>query len=315
MNFADIEDPQDDQDLKIRARRLSAYSTDALAKALPIDKLIVSDDEFKTALAAMDRSFQLSKEIGVPMGVRIYGPPGCGKTTLLRYFKDSMPKSDLIEPGMEAIAIRLSKSPYEGRIIEAVLRAIRYPFPKVSDTTVALKRTLSIEAIEQKGTRLVAVDEAHNLCRGNHSARRDAGEGSGATTYLSEMMDMAKVSLCLLGGPSLAQLEERDIYLASRCPTHIQLSNYKLEGPWLGFVQTFVKRCSTFDLGFLDAPEQRKPLFQAVSGNKRALKRLLIEAVLVAVDAKQRCLDAGCLAIAFQRVHGNTAPGSNPWGG
>lgn len=304
----------DEEGLKTKARRLATYSTEALRRALPIDRLVIPHAAFATALAALDRGFQLGKEFSVPAGVRVYGPPGTGKTTLLRYFADSLPRFDLIEPGMGVVRIRLPRAPHIGSVVESVLRALQYPFPAVSSTTVGIKRELSIEALRRKGTRLLAVDEAHNLCGASVGAKRESAEGTTVSNYLSELIDEAKVAICLAGGPALERLEERDRYLASRCPTCLELSNFPLNGQWLGLVAAIVKQCDTFDLKFVNQEDQRRPLHDATAGNPRALKTLLIEAVLVAVDAGQKQLDKGVLAIAFQRVNGSKVQMLNPWG-
>lgn len=300
----------DDEGLKTQTRRLATYSTAALRGALAIDKVIITHDAFAAGLSALDRGFQLGKEFSVPAGVRIYGAPGTGKTTLVKYFADSLPRFDLIEPGMGVVKIRLPRSPHVGPVIGAVMRALKYPLPTISKDAVDIKRGLSIEALIRKGTRVLAVDEAHNLC----GAKRESADGTGVTNYLSEVSDEAKVAICLTGGPALEQLEARDPYLASRCPTWMELSNFPLDGQWLGLVAGIVKQCKAFDLSFVSQTDQRRLLHDATAGNPRSLKTLLIEAVLVAIDAGQKQLDKGAMAIAAQRVYGSRAPVLNPWG-
>jgi hypothetical protein len=301
-----------DEGLKVKARQMAMYSPEAIRRAYIVDKLIVPHTNFTAALTSFDRSFQLAKEFSVPAGVRVYGPPGSGKSTVIRYFRDSLPRFDLVEAGMGAVAIEMPKSPQVGSVIEAVLTAVDYPFSRVTSNTVHIKRELSVKALQRKGTRILAIDEAHNLF-GAGSARL-TGEGTPVTNYLRYLADNAMVSLCLVGGPALAGLETLDKYLASRCKTPTELPDFTAGAEWLGLVKAIVKQCDTFDLSLLDHVDQRKLLFKAVEGNLRALKILLIESILVSVDAGQQQLDTGCMAIAFQRVHGAKSTASNPWG-
>ena len=304
-------DAPDEAGLKVKSRQMAMYSGEALRRAYVVDRLIVPHSGFKAALASFDRSFQLAKEFSVPTGVRVHGPPGAGKSTVLQYFRDSLPPFSLIEAGFGVIRIEVPKLPQVGSVIEAVLAAVEYPFSKVTSTTVHIKREQSVKALQRKGTRILAVDEAQNLFMA--AGAKMTGEGTAVTSYLRHVADNAKVSLCLAGGPALARLEALDRYLASRCPTMTELVDFTAGGEWLGVVRSIVKQCDTFDLGFLDQVEQRKPLFQAVSGNLRALKILVIESILVAVDAGQDRLDAGCMAIALNRVRGSKNVADNPW--
>jgi len=311
--YASPEPDGDEAGIKLKARRLAMYSADALRIAHYVDKLVVTHGSFQEALAGLDRIYQLGSEFSVPKGLLLLGPAGSGKSTLIDYFCGSLPPSNLIEPGMEAFAIRLAKSASLSSVVEAILNALNYPFPKVSNTTVGVKRGLSIQAMCRKGTRLLAIDEAHNLCGSSQSARKGHGDGTPLTNYLSELMDNARIGLCLYGGPGLARLAETDPYLASRCPTHVEFCNFDLGGPWLGLVRTFVKQCPAFDLSFFDHADQRTRLHRATGGNLRALKTLLTESVLVAADARAKQLDAALVATAFDRVYGLKARAINPW--
>ena len=290
---------------------MAMYSSEALRRAYSVDRLIVPHTGFNAALASFDRSFQLAKEFNVPAGVRVYGPPGAGKSTVVKYFRDSLPPFSLIEAGFGVIRVEIPRSPQVGSVIEAVLAAVEYPFSKVTSTTVHIKREQSVKALQRKGTRILAVDEAQNLFMAAGS--KMTGEGTAVTSYLRFVADTAKVSLCLTGGPALARVEELDKYLASRCPTVTELVDFTAGAEWLGLVKSIVKQCDTFDLSFLDQVEQRKPLFQAVGGNLRSLKLLVIESILVAVDAGQAQLDGGCMAIALNRVRGSKNVADNPW--
>lgn len=312
-HYTQPEPDGDDDGLQLKARRLTTYSGEALRTAHVIDKLVVTHSDFRDGLAAMDRTFQLGHEFSVPKGLLLCGPPGSGKSTLIDYFQRSLPASKSIDPGMGAISIRLARSVALSTVVEAVLCRLDYPFPKVTSTTVGVKKGLSYQAVRRKGTRLIFVDEAHNLCRSSYGGGRAQGSGTALTNFFSELMDVARVGLCLVGGPDLARLADTDPFLASRCSARLEFSNFTLSGPWLGVVKAFIKQCAGVDLSLLDTDRQRKALHQATQGNLRSLKDLLTEMVLVAVDAGSRKLEVQLASTAFDRVFGSTARSRNPW--
>lgn len=63
-------------------RRMQSYSERALEAARPIARILVAHPKFRGAIHAMDRIFQLSREVDVPYGMLLLGPPGTGKSAL-----------------------------------------------------------------------------------------------------------------------------------------------------------------------------------------------------------------------------------------
>jgi len=311
--YAEPDEDMDDERYRTRERRMAMYSESALARAASLEGLLVGHDDFKRGLAALDRAFQLGRALEMPMGMRLVGPPGTGKSALQKYFRNSLPSSTLFEPGMGVLMFRIRKTPRLGHAVESILRALNYPFSKVTEGTLGAKRDLSIEALKRKKTRLLLIDEAHNLCLVGRSTKRNCSEGTEVTEYIREVMDEARVAVCLAGGMSLDDLRSRDEYLASRCSTRTELSDFPLKGAWLGLIRSLIERCTAFDLKYLDCDSQRPLLHAATGGNPRALKTLITEAVLVGVDGGQDSLDDSILSKAFSHVRGSASSASNPW--
>jgi type II secretory pathway predicted ATPase ExeA len=304
-------DVPDEEERQVAARRLFTYSVRALRLANQVQKVFVTHPHFKEALSGCDRIFQLSRELSMQQGAVVAGPTGVGKTALIRYFKDSLPSSSLFERGLGAIAVRVPKRPSVGHLVARVLYQFKYPFP-VTTHTLAARRDAMVDALRQKGTRLLFLDEAHHLKGQTRLRTRDVyTSGSSATEWIRELMDEVPVGVCLCGNEELFELGQIDDSLDGRVSARFKLSTFENDTMWRAFVRSFVKRCNGFDLTLLDSAEEATRLHKATGGNLRAFKRLVVEAVLVAVDANASAVEGTHLLLAFSRVSGGfSVPGS-----
>jgi hypothetical protein len=164
-----------------------------------------------------------------------------------------------------------------------------------------------------KGTRLIYVDEAHNLLR-QVLRRKDICGQPEATVFLSELMDETHVGLVLLGSSELDQLESVDPYLADRVSVRVELPHFSSTPEWTGLLRGFSSACSWFNLAVIEDDACAKKMHQATDGNLRQLKRLLTEAVLIAAEAKRQAVAIADLRLAFALVYGKTSQRTNPFG-
>ncbi len=305
-------DMPDEEERRVRERRQFTYSMRALKVAAGVDRACILHPEFKASLAGCDRVFQLCRELSQPQVMLIAGSTGVGKTALIRYFRAALPKSDLFEQGFGAIAIRLPSKPNVGHLIGAMLRQLRHPFPQVTGHTLAIKREVLMEALRQRGTRLLFLDEAHHL-RDQSKVRTRAFDGTNVTDCLRELVDDVPLGLCLSGTPDLLQLQDVDAHLDSRVSARFQLTDFSDGAMWKGFLSTFKKHCGDIDLGIIESPDHVRKLHVATRGNLRHFKRLVTEAVLICVDSKADELADSHFAMAFDRISGDVKRIGNPY--
>lgn len=307
VSFDDIEADE----AQLETRRLQLYSQHALKVALPIDRICVNHSRFSGGLAQFDRVFQLAPEVTMAHGFRLIGPTGSGKSTLFRYFRDSLPRSTLFSPGFGAVGIRVGDHPTAGQLVGALLRAYKYPFRSGSNGTVYARNYLIQDLIREKGTRLIFLDEAHRLL--NQRLRFAADSEPSATLYLRDLMDDCKVGLVLAGTESLDRLDAVDSHLGDRISARHQLQFFAADTSWMGLLRAFKKQCQTFELGLLDDPKEGARLHVATGGSPRRLKRLLTEGALVAANAGLSSLDVPSLAKGFLSVQGIDGVSPNPY--
>jgi hypothetical protein len=302
----------DDHIRKSRDRWFATYSVKALKQGVAIDRLIVKHKHFGQLIANLDRMFLLSKELRQPIGGVIRGTAGVGKSTLCKYFMETLPHHDLAERSAGVIRIRMRRGNSLSIVVQQILKQLNYPLLKVNSTTLEAKRSLSIDALRRHKTRLLLVDEGHQivLMRGSKT-----GDGSAASEYLRELMDEAQLAVCLLGGPSLSDLKTVDPYLASRCVVNESLSDFAMDADWSSLAQAMLPESSTLNLkGLQTSREGIKALHTTARGNLRRLKQFLTELTMVTIDSGKVSPEKATLQLAFQRAFGSDESASSPWG-
>lgn len=305
-------DAPDEEERRIRSRRLFSYSTKAVKMAGSVDKVFVVHPDFKNSLTGCDRIFQLCRELSQQQVMLLAGTTGVGKTALIRYFRASLPKSSLFEQGFGAIAVRLPTKPNVGQLIGTMLRQLKHPFPQVTGHTLAIKRDVLIDALRQRGTRLLFIDEGHHL-RDQTRLRSRANDGTSVTDCLRELVDEAALGLCLSGADDLMQLKEVDAHLDNRVSARFQLKHFVDGGLWKGFLSTFRRHCTEIDLSIIESAEHAHLLYVATEGNLRVFKRLVTEAVLICVDGGAGVVTHTHFKDAFDRISGGVGRIGNPY--
>ena len=303
-------EPPDPEEEALYSRRIISYSVDALKAAVGIDRIVVNHPAFVRAISAMDRIFQLAREMDMPHGMVLLGPTGAGKTAAFKYFQSTLPSSSLFGPGDGAIGIRCPQRPRVGQFVASLLRTYRYPFAAGTPQQLYIRRGLVFDAIKEKGTRLIFIDEADSLIRWRSGIRDTYGDTE-VTDFFREIADECKVGLVFAGTTELDAIAKADKALASRITAREVLSTFASDQNWVGIIKSFSRAYPAFDISALAEPETAHLLHRATAGNLRSLKRLIIEAVLIAFDNKKPTIDREILGKAFNLVFGSASLQSN----
>lgn len=311
-DMVEFDAPSEEEKLTAQ-RRLFTYSKEAISAAVAVDRIMVNYPAFAESMHGVDRVFQLGRELSIQQGIQVTGFSGSGKTALARYFLSSQPKSALFDEGFGALAIRLPSRPAVGQVVSALLRRLRHPFPNITAQTLDIKRQMLIDALRQKGTRLIFIDEAHSLLAQTRVHGRSSIMFGNVTDLLRELMDEAGVALVLLGTEDLVELNSADAHLANRISARFELKGLEAPAIWQGFVRSFIRQLKTVDLTLLADKDESRRLLNVTEGNLRSFKRLIAEAALVAVDDRAEAVEPRHLHTAFERVNGKDFPKVNPY--
>jgi type II secretory pathway predicted ATPase ExeA len=304
--------PQDDEYRRIAARRLQAYGADNVMRARPIDKAFIKHRNVLTGLEALDRAYQLAKQFkSLPMGLIVIGPPGVGKSSLIEYFCESLPRDNLIEPGMAAIVMRMRESMTPTYFVQRLLHLLKYPLQRASPRDYAARFDMALDVMARKGSLVLILDEAHHLMNTPTHGRDKTAEGGTISNLLCELVDRG-IALVLVGGEGLKHLGQHDQFLASRCTATHTFENFNMSGQWAPLLRQFASSCSDPSLALLAEKGQVEPLYAATQGNLRRLKVLVAEAVMICAHAGRQAVTADDMRLAFSRAL-DQPDRVNPW--
>lgn len=298
LNIADVEEHQ------LNARRIQTYSIGALRAAIVVDRIHIQHPQFLKVISAMDRLFEIGPQVDMPNGMILSGPPGVGKTAMFNYYSKTIPPLGLFSPGLGAIGLRCPQRPRVGHFVAALLQKFRYPFAIKSYRQMYVRRGLVFDAIKDKGTRLLFIDEANALLSPKNLKHQVDGETE-ASEFLRELVDECKVSLVLAGTHDLDAVSKMDSALASRISVLETFSNFSADQTWAGILKAFAAQSTIFDMTQIYKVEMSKLIHLATDGNLRSLKRLLTEAVLIAHDSQNSVIDQAILSKAHAVVFGS----------
>lgn len=314
FDIIDTGDAAEDEARQIAARRMFMYSERALLAADEVDRKYVLFPDLHDVLGALDRAYQLALRVSRPQGILISGAPGTSKTSVTEYFRRSLPTSTDIIDGCGALAMRLRSNPCAGAVVSMLLRAARHPFTAVRKARIDTMRDIAFEALQQNGTRMIFIDQAHVLEQAVRKSRTPKGGETTASEVLRDLMDETGIALVFLCSDSFGGLENVDESLADRVSVRLNLRHFEDDAIWSQFLAEIGNRTRCIDFKILSDREFAKLTHRAVLGNRRRTKLLLTEAVLVAIDAKAKAVDRGHFELAFQRVSGASNQVVNPYG-
>lgn len=303
----------DNQERKTRARRMEMYSVEAIGVAREVARRYVLFNGLKDVLAAFDRVYQLSRDLELPQGVLVTGPPGSSKTSVAEYFAKSLPPTPNVVEGFGTAHLRMRPGITAGLVVSQVLNAVRHPFTNVRHDRVSTMRDIACEALQHRGTRILFVDEAHCLGMRGRGRLADDRETS-ACNMLREFMDRGHQALVLLGDQRLQDLENVDRALANRVSVRMSLTHFGNDGSWGSFLRGFARDSDAVSLALLSEASMCSATHAATGGCRRTVARLITEAVLIAVDADAKEVTRAHFHLAFQRTSGPSHMAPNPYG-
>ena len=128
-----------------------------------------------------------------------------------------------------------------------------------------------------------------------------------------EIIEEVHCGIVLLADASFQGLDKIDSALADRITVRHTMSHFPHNGIWNAFLEAFAKSIVAVDAAILTSSECQKATHLATGGNRRRFRRLIVEAVLIAVDADAPILLESHFSLAYDRTAGEAALHANPY--
>ncbi|KVX50657.1 TniB family NTP-binding protein [Burkholderia stagnalis] len=283
------------------------YSEKALNARRALHQIVVNHSSFVQALDGIGRVIQLGNDLGSPIGMCLIAPSGCGKSLLIDLLMRNACGWPFLNTQSVLVAA-LKEAPTVAHVQSELLKCFKYPIPiKVSVSTNATVNNVLIEAVARRKIQLTAIDEyQHVFLCGKEGVRRAIND------WLKRYMTLTEKPVLLTGTEDLSALATADPQISTRISGTFRLMPFKHDAEWKGVLKAYADNCDSVDLAPL-RNEYSRELYMASQGVFRALKGLVLESVMIAIDEGATAVNKGHLAAAFLRIFGPASTRENPF--
>jgi hypothetical protein len=164
---------EDYRHLHPAVRPLADAAAEARVRRIRTDRWIAYA-RADAALAAMEDLLTFPKRMRMP-NLLLVGPTNNGKTMIVEKFRRVHPPITAVETAdgvavLPVLSVQMPPGPDEGRLFGAILDGLGVPFgPR---DRIAAKQDMAVRMMRATGTRLLVIDELHNLLSGTTMQQR-----------------------------------------------------------------------------------------------------------------------------------------------
>lgn len=247
-----------------------------------VESIVLHTEVFERAVSAIETLISRQGALAVPGGLRICGPGGVGKSFILKTILSRYPRhDDGLSIDCPVVEISFGRSPTPASFAAEIMRRLGDSFG-IGSSRSEYHLEMLTDAFAQCSTRLLVIDEAHELVPSS-GPRRNQDRLAGATgDFIKALYDRSGVPIVWSGLSTLNLLFESDAQLSSRWPGRIDIRDYANDQLWRTTLDVFDEALPMDSTGGLACEELADQLYEATAGNMRRLKIVLTECVRIA---------------------------------
>lgn len=289
-------------------RLISMKNNDHIQTLSKLRNFICHHSAFSNALNAIEECMQMSVMNNQATGCLLLGNGGVGKSTIGKLLKNRYKSHKLTENNMEKL----------------IVPAFYFPIPSpITIKSLAIRMLEELGCTDNKGTseqlnyrlrillkecktQLIMLDEFHHIY--NSSAQKNKSSENVAN-WIKTLADETKISICLIGLPSIQENLFIDSQLTRRFSRVLKLSPLSLDSDnnEVGTLRPFLKQTSlyllkNFNIEFdpnLISNDLLKRIFLATSGYQAYVMQLIYHSCLNALENNRLVVQMSDFHVAY----------------
>lgn len=293
--------------MRTNERYFAPFTSQAIEAGRKIERVIVNHSSFVAARDQLIRLADRAHKLKDPGGLLLVGDSGTGKDCLIEEMKALFPSSNLMNGTHRPLLVAHTEAaPSIGDYLGKLLIQVGYEFAKFGKTDNSARREILVEAMIACRVQLLLINEFQHVLEGKRIKL-----GHSFADWFKRLYDDTRVPMVFLGTPDTLRIEGINEQFASRFSGRYYLRPLGLTPEFFGVLKAFDNAVPGLTPAGLGTSAFAYRIHAATGGVMRPLKRLIKEAVMVAVAASDSKLTLDHFRVAYRCVHGEK--GENPF--
>ena len=280
-----------------------------------VNGAFVERRECRRIIKKMDLVRRNMREEAEPTCITIVGPPGVGKSKLLKTYADGNRGTETIEQGCivrsyPVLYVQLQQNLTVSDVADLAMRVL---MGNGAPQGRIVGKSLFVEQLKLRRVELFIIDEAqHTLARGAEITRGTTRD------WIKSLTKETGIPVVMAGIDTIEPIVDGDDQLSQLTPYRFVLDrfDYTTAADQRGFSKFLNEYDSLLpfdELALLGEADRARRLHLASAGTLRYLCQLLRVAAYLAIDEHCRCIRDRDLAAAFEDVGGAPVCQHNPF--
>ncbi|WP_316570419.1 ATP-binding protein [Neobacillus sp. YIM B06451] len=269
-----------------------------------IEEIVINYPGFEQILKEIEDHHLLSTSSEESKGLFLKGEPGVGKSTLLKGYTKRYPSYR--EEGVKKVPVLYSKVPVGATpksLASSILLRLGDPVYDRGGENSLTDRLLQYIGKEMCAVELIIIDEfQHLIDRDTDKVLKKASD------WIKSFSEDAAVPILICGMPESENIFERNAQLDDRFSLREEMKSFEYESDeekhlFRSFLHNLDKALPFSSRSKLADRLVSDKIYYATKGKQRMIKKILVEATIIALKSGKDSIDEIDLYLAYRRIN------------